>query len=87
MKLAVLPFAKLSGDPAQDYLSDGLTREMISQLGQLHPTSLGVIARASVMRYKMTEAPIDQIARELGVNYLLEAVPIGRVRSFTSRRN
>jgi TolB-like protein len=72
IKLAVLPFANLSGDPEQEYLSDGLTQEMISQLGRLHPQSLSVIARTSVMRYKKTETPIDQIGHELGVDYVLE---------------
>jgi serine/threonine-protein kinase len=72
VKLAVLPFANLSGDPEQEYLSDGLTQEMIAQLGRLHPQSLSVIARTSVMRYKKTETPIDQIGRELGVDYVLE---------------
>ena len=52
IKLAVLPFANLNGDPEQEYLSDGLTQEMIAQLGRLHPQSLSVIARTSVMRYK-----------------------------------
>jgi len=72
VKLAVLPFANLSGDPEQEYLSDGMTQEMIAQLGRLHPQSLGVIARTSVMRYKKTETSIDQIGRELGVDYVLE---------------
>jgi tetratricopeptide (TPR) repeat protein len=45
---------------------------MIAQLGRLHPDTLSVIARTSVMRYKKTEAPIDQIGRELGVEYVLE---------------
>ena len=72
IKLAVLPFANLTGDPEQEYLSDGVTQEMIAQLGRLHPQSLSVIARTSVMRYKKTETPIDQIGRELGVDYVLE---------------
>ena len=72
VRLAVLPFANLTGDPEQEYLSDGLTQEMIAQLGRLHPQSLSVIARTSVMRYKKSEKPIDQIARELGVGYVLE---------------
>ena len=72
IRMAVLPFANLSGDPQQDYLSDGLTQEMIAQLGRLHPETLSVIARTSVMRYKKTETPIDQIGRELGVDYVLE---------------
>ncbi len=47
--LAVLPFENLTGDAAQDYFSDGLTEEMITQLGNLNPHRLGVIARTSVM--------------------------------------
>jgi eukaryotic-like serine/threonine-protein kinase len=72
MKLAVLPFANLTGDPDQEYLSDGLTQEMITLLGRLQPQSLDVIARTSVMRYKKTDTPIDQIGRELRVDYILE---------------
>jgi len=72
IRLAVLPFANLTGDPDQEYFSDGLTQEMITLLGRLHPQNLGVIARTSVMRYKNTDASIDQIGRELGVEYVLE---------------
>jgi eukaryotic-like serine/threonine-protein kinase len=72
IKLAVLPFENLTGDAEQEYFSDGLTDEMITQLGRLHPQRLGVIARTSSMRYKNRDAPIDQIGRELGVDYLLE---------------
>jgi eukaryotic-like serine/threonine-protein kinase len=72
IRMAVLPFANLSGDPEQDYLSDGLTQEMITQLGRLHPEGLSVIARTSVMRYKKGDTPIDQIGRELKVEYVLE---------------
>jgi len=72
VKMAVLPFANLTGDPEQEYLSDGVTQEMIARLGRLHPESLSVIARTSVMRYKKTDTPIDQIGRELGVDYVLE---------------
>lgn len=81
--LAVLPFANLTGDPGQEYFSDGLTEEMISRLGQLDPQNMGVIARTSVMRYKNTGEPLDQIGRELGVDYLLEGSvrrSLGRVR-------
>ncbi|MBM3789652.1 MAG: tetratricopeptide repeat protein, partial [Acidobacteria bacterium] len=72
IKLAVLPFANLTGDPAQEYFSDGLTEEMIAQLGRLDPQRLSVIARTSAMGYKRTEKPIEQIGRELGVTYVLE---------------
>ena len=70
--LAVLPFENLTGDPNQDYFSDGLTEEMITQLGQLSPGHLGVIARTSAMSYKNSSKAVDQIGRELGVNYILE---------------
>jgi TolB-like protein/Tfp pilus assembly protein PilF len=70
--LAVLPFENLSGDPEQEYFSDGLTEEMIAQLGRLDPQRLGVIARTSVMPYRNTEKGIDRIARELGVDYVIE---------------
>jgi TolB-like protein/DNA-binding winged helix-turn-helix (wHTH) protein len=70
--LAVLPFENLTGDTAQDYLSDGLTEEMIAQLGHLDPEHLGVIARTSVMHYKHSTEPAGQIGRELGVQYVLE---------------
>jgi TolB-like protein/DNA-binding winged helix-turn-helix (wHTH) protein/Tfp pilus assembly protein PilF len=70
--LAVLPFENLTGDASQEYFSDGLTEEMITQLGGLDPVRLGVIGRTSVMHYKETRTPLDQISRELGVRYLLE---------------
>jgi len=70
--LAVLPFKNLTGDVAQDYFSDGLTEEMITQLGNLDSRHLGVIARTSVMHYKNSEEPLDRIGRELGVQYVLE---------------
>jgi TolB-like protein/DNA-binding winged helix-turn-helix (wHTH) protein/Tfp pilus assembly protein PilF len=81
--LAVLPFENLTGDPHQDYFSDGLTEEMITQLGRLDPRQLGVIARTSAMSYKHSSKAVDQIGRELGVNYILEGSArreAGRVR-------
>jgi TolB-like protein/DNA-binding winged helix-turn-helix (wHTH) protein/Flp pilus assembly protein TadD len=71
--LLVLPFDNLSGDPTQEYFSDGLTDEMITLLGQQYPNGLSVIARTSAMRYRATRKPLSQIARELGgVDYVLE---------------
>jgi TolB-like protein/DNA-binding winged helix-turn-helix (wHTH) protein/Tfp pilus assembly protein PilF len=70
--LAVLPFANLTGDPNQEYFSDGLTEEMITQLSNRDPQHLGVIARTSVMHYKNGQRPLDQIGRELGAQYVLE---------------
>jgi TolB-like protein/DNA-binding winged helix-turn-helix (wHTH) protein/Tfp pilus assembly protein PilF len=70
--LAVLPFVNLSGDAREDYFADGLTEEMIAQLGQFQPSRLGVIARTSTVRYKDTKETAAQIGKELGVGYLLE---------------
>src|SRR6266481_3583669 len=70
--LAVLPFENLTGDPNKEYLADGLTEETISQLGQLNPSRLGVIARTSVMGYKHKDERLDQIGRDLSVQYVLE---------------
>jgi TolB-like protein/Tfp pilus assembly protein PilF len=70
--LAVLPFENLSGDPGQEYFSDGLTEEMISRLSQLEPHRLGIIARTSAVQYKGTKKRIDQIGQELAVHYILE---------------
>ncbi|HYL86634.1 MAG TPA: tetratricopeptide repeat protein [Candidatus Angelobacter sp.] len=70
--LAVLPFQNLTGDPSQEYFSDGFTEEMITALGGLQPERLGVIARTSAMKYKHTDKAVDQIGRELGVQYVLE---------------
>ncbi len=70
--LAVMPFENLSSDPEQDYFSDGMTEEMIAQLGSLQPARLGVIARTSAMTYKRGAKDIRQIAEELNVDYVLE---------------
>jgi TolB-like protein/DNA-binding winged helix-turn-helix (wHTH) protein/Tfp pilus assembly protein PilF len=70
--LAVLPFANLTGDPNKEYLADGLTEETISQLSRLNPEQLGVIARTSVMGYKNKDERLDQIGRDLSVQYVLE---------------
>lgn len=70
--LAVLPFQNLTGDAGQEYFSDGLTEQMITQLGNLDPQHMGVIARTSVMHYKNSPRPVDKISRELGVQYVIE---------------
>jgi TolB-like protein/DNA-binding winged helix-turn-helix (wHTH) protein/Flp pilus assembly protein TadD len=72
MMVAVLPFENLTGDGTQDYFSDGLTEEMIAQLGRLDPKEFGVIARTSVMHFQHTSEKVDQIGSELGVQYVLE---------------
>jgi TolB-like protein len=70
--LAVLPFENLGGNPEQEYFADGLTEEMIAQLGRLNPKRLGVIARTSSNQYKETKKSIAQIAAELQIDYVVE---------------
>jgi len=73
VKIAVLPFENLTGNENQEYLCDGLTEAMISELSRLNAEKLQVIARTSAMQYKKTNKQIPQIGRELGVDYLLES--------------
>jgi TolB-like protein/DNA-binding winged helix-turn-helix (wHTH) protein/Tfp pilus assembly protein PilF len=68
--LAVLPLENLSRDPAQDYFADGMTDELITSLAKLQ--TLKVISRSSVMRYKGTNKPLPEIARELNVDGIIE---------------
>jgi TolB-like protein/DNA-binding winged helix-turn-helix (wHTH) protein/Flp pilus assembly protein TadD len=68
--LAVLPFESLSNDTSQDYFADGMTDELISDLGQI--SALRVISRTSVMSYKRARKPLPQIARELNVDAVVE---------------
>ena len=65
--LAVLPFENLTGDPEQEYISDGMTEELIAQLGGMDPSRLGVIARQSAMQFKKTTKRAAQIGSDLGV--------------------
>ncbi|HVG53680.1 MAG TPA: winged helix-turn-helix domain-containing protein [Vicinamibacterales bacterium] len=71
-RLAVLPFANLSEDPSQDYFSDGLTEEMISQLGSVSRGRLAVVARWSSMVFKGTTRRAREIGETLRVDYLVE---------------
>jgi TolB-like protein/DNA-binding winged helix-turn-helix (wHTH) protein/Tfp pilus assembly protein PilF len=68
--LAVLPLESLSNDASQDYFADGMTDELISDLGQI--SALRVISRTSVMGYKHARKPLPQIARELNVDAIVE---------------
>ena len=70
--LAVLPFENISGRKSQEYFSDGLTEEMITQLGRINPDRLGVIARTSAMQYKNSTKTIHQIGQELNVTHIVE---------------
>jgi TolB-like protein/DNA-binding winged helix-turn-helix (wHTH) protein/Flp pilus assembly protein TadD len=79
--LAVLPLESLSNDASQDYFADGMTDELISDLGQI--SALRVISRTSVMAYKHARKPLPQIARELNVDAVVEGTVLrsdGQVR-------
>lgn len=75
--LAVLPLSNLTGNPGEEDLSDGLTDELIAQLGKVNPARLGVIDRTSVMPYKNSHQSTAEIARALNAQYLLEG-SVGR---------
>jgi TolB-like protein/DNA-binding winged helix-turn-helix (wHTH) protein/Tfp pilus assembly protein PilF len=79
--VAVLPFENLTNDPAQEYFSDGMTEETISQLGRLNSQNMAVIARTSAMKYKHSGKSAREIGRELNSDYLLE----GSIRREGSR--
>ena len=71
-RLAILPLLNHSGDPEQEYFSDGLTEELIGAVARLLHGQVGVIARTSVMLYRNVSRPVEEIARELKVDYLVE---------------
>src|SRR5262245_56230795 len=77
--IAVLPFVNMSADPEQEYFSDGMTEDLITELSGL--SGLFVIGRTSVFTYKGKPAKPDQVSRELGVRYMLE----GSVRKANNR--
>jgi TolB-like protein/Flp pilus assembly protein TadD len=68
MVLAVRPFRNMSGDPGQDFVADGLTEEMITRLGQLHPEEMGVIRLSPAY----ASSTFERIAKEVHANYVLE---------------
>lgn len=80
-RLVVLPFESVPPESVQEFFTDGLTEEMIAELGHFNPSRLGVIARTSAMQYKRTTKRVDEIGRELDVDYILE----GSVRRSESR--
>ena len=71
-RIVVLPFLNLSGDPAQEYFSDAMTDEIITELAALAPEALSVIARTTAMRYKGSHKDVARIAHELSVEYIVE---------------
>jgi TolB-like protein len=81
IRLAVLPFANLDSRSEEDYFSDGLTEEMITQITRLQPGRLVVIAHDTAMHYKSKSKPLDHMKQELGVDYVL----MGKVRRAEQR--
>ena len=81
--IAVLPMDNLSADASEEYFSDGMTEELISNLAQVH--ALKVISRTSVMRYKKTTKQLPEIARELGADAIIEG-SVRRVGGRTASR-
>jgi TolB-like protein/Flp pilus assembly protein TadD len=79
--IAVLPLRNLSGDPEEERFADGLTEELISEIGQRSPDGLRVIALTSVMQYKQSSKSIAQIGQELGADHILE----GGIRRYGRR--
>jgi len=79
--LAVLPFDNLSRDPDQEFFSDGLTEEMIAQVGKLNRDRLTVVARRSVAKYKGSNLAAKEIGKELNADYLVQ----GSVRRSSDR--
>jgi len=77
--IAILPFTNMSGDPGQEYFSDGITEEIITELSRFR--SLFVIARNSSFTYKGRAANVQEVGRDLGVRYLIE----GSVQRFNDR--
>src|SRR5213592_2398740 len=77
--IAVLPFVNMSGDPEQEYFSDGMTEDLITDLSKL--SGLFVIARNSVFTYKGRAVDVGEVSRRLGVRYLVE----GSVRKAGNR--
>src|SRR5208337_3003664 len=68
--IAILLLENLSGDPQQEYFADGMTEELISDLGQV--SALRVTSRTSAMTYKGTKKTVPEIAHELGVDSVVE---------------
>src|SRR5207249_3174718 len=77
--IVVLPFVNMSNDPEQDYFSDGLTEDITSDLSKI--SSLFVIARNSAFTYKGKAVKVQEVSKELGVQYVLE----GSVRKSDKR--
>jgi TolB-like protein/DNA-binding winged helix-turn-helix (wHTH) protein/Flp pilus assembly protein TadD len=73
LTLAVLPFTNLSGDPAREYIADGLAEDTATSLGQIDPEQMEVVAGSSTMRYKGSTKSAAEIGRELAADYIVES--------------
>ena len=72
IRIAVLPFENSGGDPQESFFVDGLHQDMISVINRLYPDRIGVIARTSAKRYQATGTSVDQVGRDLQVDYVVE---------------
>lgn len=72
IRVVVLPFVNLSGDPGEEYFSDAMTDDIITAIAALSPGQLGVIARTTAMRYKGCRKDVERIGHELAVDYVVE---------------
>ena len=72
VRLVVLPFSNVGGNPAEEYFSDTMTDEIITALCRVAPEPLAVIARTTAMHYKNSGKDVARIGRELGVDYVVE---------------
>jgi TolB-like protein len=72
IRIIVLPFSNVGGDPAEEYFSDAMTDEIITALSKVAPEHLAVIARTTAMHYKGGQKDIARIGRELGVDYAVD---------------
>jgi len=79
LSICVLPFANMSGDPEQEYFSDGISEDIITDLSKV--SALSVVSRNSAFRYKGQQVDLPQVARDLGVSHVLE----GSVRKAGNR--
>jgi len=70
LSICVLPFANMSGDPEQEYFSDGISEDILTDLGKV--SALAVVSRNSAFRYKGQHVDLPKVARELGVSHVLE---------------
>lgn len=73
LTVAVLPFTNLSGDPAREYIAEGLSEDTATSLGQIDPEQMGVVAGSATVRYKGSTKSAAEIGRELTADYIVES--------------